>query len=168
MIVMAATDMLEREVAAVGDLPREELVARWLKVYGCPPPKGVKRSLLERSVTWHLQAKRQGGLAPEVRTALRRVAKNGAAQRKVPGAAALPVSASATDTGRPRAPAPPVGLSARLREGARLMREWNGRTYIVDVVEGGFLLDGECFRSLSAVARRITGARWSGPRFFGR
>ena len=47
------------------------------------------------------------------------------------------------------------------------MREWNGRTYRVEVVEGGFQMDGKAYRSFSAIARKITGAQWSGPRFFG-
>lgn len=55
----------------------------------------------------------------------------------------------------------------RIRPGAHLVREWNGRTYQVEVVEGGFVMDGRTWRSLSALARHITGARWSGPRFFG-
>ena len=47
------------------------------------------------------------------------------------------------------------------------MREWNGKTHVVDVVDRGFVFDGKSYRSLSAIARRITGAHWSGPRFFG-
>ena len=47
------------------------------------------------------------------------------------------------------------------------MRDWNGRTNVVDVVEDGFIFGGETYRSLSAIARKITGAHWSGPRFFG-
>ena len=58
-------------------------------------------------------------------------------------------------------------LPAMTKPGARLIREWNGRTYQVGVVEGGYVLDGKTWRSLSAIARHITGARWSGPRFFG-
>ncbi len=54
-----------------------------------------------------------------------------------------------------------------LQSGARLVREWNGSTHVVDVVEGGFIWNGDRHRSLSAIARTITGARWSGPRFFG-
>ncbi len=53
------------------------------------------------------------------------------------------------------------------KPGSHLVREWNGRTYQVDVVEGGYVLDGRTWRSLSAIARHITGAHWSGPRFFG-
>jgi hypothetical protein len=55
----------------------------------------------------------------------------------------------------------------RIRAGARLVREWNGRTHMVTVEEEGFLYGGRSYRSLSAIAREITGARWSGPRFFG-
>ena len=55
----------------------------------------------------------------------------------------------------------------RAKAGTRLVREWNGRTYQVEVVEGGYVMDGKSWRSLSAIARHITGAHWSGPRFFG-
>ena len=54
-----------------------------------------------------------------------------------------------------------------LKPGTRLMREWNGRTYQVEVVLGGFVMEGRTYRSLSAIAKHITGAHWSGPRFFG-
>lgn len=62
-----------------------------------------------------------------------------------------------------------AGASAppRAKAGTRLVREWNGRTYQVEVVEGAYVMDGKSWRSLSAIARHITGARWSGPRFFG-
>ena len=58
-------------------------------------------------------------------------------------------------------------LPTRTKRGSHLIREWNGRTYQVEVVEGGYVMDGKTWRSLSAIARHITGARWSGPRFFG-
>lgn len=56
---------------------------------------------------------------------------------------------------------------AKAKPGSHLVREWNGRTYQVEVVDGGYMMDGRMWRSLSAIARHITGARWSGPRFFG-
>lgn len=59
--------------------------------------------------------------------------------------------------------APPVAA----KPGSHLVREWNGRTYQVEVVEDGYVMDGKTWRSLSAIARHITGAHWSGPRFFG-
>ncbi len=51
--------------------------------------------------------------------------------------------------------------------GSHLVREWNGRTYRVEVTEDGYLMEGRSWRSLSAIARHITDAHWSGPRFFG-
>ena len=58
-------------------------------------------------------------------------------------------------------------LAARLTPGGRLLREWNGVTHIVEVTADGYRWNGRSHRSLSAIARAITGARWSGPRFFG-
>jgi hypothetical protein len=71
--------------------------------------------------------------------------------------------------------APEYGLQRRRREtaraslrpGNRLIRRWRGRTYVVEVTPDGLLHDGECFGSLSVIARKITGTRWSGPKFFG-
>ena len=53
------------------------------------------------------------------------------------------------------------------KPGSHLIREWNGRTYQVEVTSDGYTMDGKTWRSLSAIARHITGAQWSGPRFFG-
>jgi hypothetical protein len=61
----------------------------------------------------------------------------------------------------------PGVASPALKPGGRLIREWNGVTHVVDVVDGGFLWNGQRYASLSPIARAITGARWSGPRFFG-
>ena len=137
---------LKKDLTAVPDLSRAALVERWAAAYGRPPPKGLSRRLLEYAAAWHIQSQAFGGLDPAVRRKLQRRARpgeDGASQ--VPGA---------------------VGSKCPL-PGARLVREWHGRTYTVDVLETGFLLDGKHYRSLSQVARAITGARWSGPRFFG-
>ncbi|UVK40723.1 DUF2924 domain-containing protein [Mesorhizobium sp. AR10] len=61
---------LDSEITGVGDLTRDDLTAAWTKTYGCPPPKGVKRGLLERPAAWHLQAKRLGGLTSTVEKTL--------------------------------------------------------------------------------------------------
>ena len=53
------------------------------------------------------------------------------------------------------------------KPGSHLVREWNGRTYQVEVTASGYVMDGKSWRSLSAIAKHITGAHWSGPRFFG-
>lgn len=153
---------LDREVAAIGDLSRQDLVDAWIKAYGTSPPKGIKRPLLELSAAWHVQARRLGGLSAATRKTLFKAGSNRSggrpsrSPRDSEGSAAEAAAAEEEQVGRlPLAP------------GSRLMREWNGRVYVVDVTASGYLLDGKAYRSLSAIARRITGARWSGPRFFG-
>ena len=64
-------------------------------------------------------------------------------------------------------PAGATEQGTRVRPGTRLVRAWHGRTYLVTATENGFTYEGETYGSLSAVAHHITGAHWSGPRFFG-
>jgi len=75
------------------------------------------------------------------------------------------VSAKTTRRLKQIAAGKPVPASAT--PGSHLFREWNGRTYQVEVIDGGCVMDGKSWRSLSAIAKHITGAHWSGPRFFG-
>jgi hypothetical protein len=129
------------DVALLAQLPRPELVARWEAVYGAPPPKGISRRLMVGALAYAHQAKQQGG--PSVALS-RRLAE--------------------LIRGKPLTE---VSVPRMLKPGARLVREWNGKTHTVEVVEDGYIWNGTRHRSLSAVARAITGARWSGPRFFG-
>ena len=142
----AGTPSVHGQIAAIPNLPREALVEQWIAGYGRPPPKGLSRRLLEHGAAHNLQTKAFGGLKPNVQRKLRQLTRSG-------------------QVGKPQTPrtAASKGLSA----GTRLVREWHGRTYTVDVLEAGFLCDGHHYNSLSKVARAITGARWSGPRFFG-
>jgi hypothetical protein len=102
------------------------------------------RELLVRAVAYRMQELARGGLRPEPQRQLRRIAQ----QFKETGAA--------TVRARPE-----------LRPGTRLVREWQGRTYDVLVVDNGFSWQDTRYRSLSAIARKITGTAWSGPLFFG-
>ena len=139
-------ESLAEEIAGIPSLPRKALVARWAKAYGRPPPKGISRRLLEYAAAYDLQSKALGGLKP-------------AAKRRLSQAGNSPANGrSATSR---------AGRRNTVSTGSRLIREWHGRTYTVDVQESGFIYDGEQYASLSQVARTITGARWSGPRFFG-
>lgn len=145
---------LAGELENLPSLPRADLVSRWEAIYGSPPPHTIKRPLLERAIAWHLQAKQHGGLSPKVKRILAAIAK--------------PQELCNSDSGRGPTPERQKGaVPSRLMPGSRLMREWAGRTYVVDVTADGFRWNGEEHRSLSAIARKITGARWSGPRFFG-
>ena len=129
-------------IRELADLPRPDLTERWRQLYRAAPPKGISRPLLTRAVAYGMQVKRFGGLKPAVRRQLRKVAGGG--------------SARAANV-----------KSARIAPGMRLIREWNGSSHVVEAVDGGFVWNGKRYGSLSAVARAITGARWSGPRFFG-
>lgn len=133
-------------LAAISSLPREVLVGRWTVAYGRPPPKGISRRLLEYAAAYHLQARALGDLKAGVRRKLRQL--GGPGQNGAPAA-------------------PPPNPRKTLPPGSRLVRDWNGRSHTVEVTETGFLYGGQQYRSLSSVARTITGTRWSGPRFFG-
>jgi len=61
----------------------------------------------------------------------------------------------------------PASIAIRIKPGTRLIREWQGKTHQVTVAEGSYEYHGERYKSLSEIARLITGTRWSGPLFFG-
>lgn len=122
------------------------MIENWVAVHRRPPPKGISQRLLEYSTAYQLQVKAFGGLKPAIRRKLR--LNTGG------GGKSSPVSNVSRK-------------SDRLSSGTRLLREWHGRTYTVEVIEGGIRFEDKEYKSLSQVARIITGARWSGPRFFG-
>jgi hypothetical protein len=126
-------------VADLETMDRAALLAAWSDLFGAPAPKGISRTFLRRFIAFEIQTRRKGGLSKKTAAML--------TQRK-------------TD-------AQPKTTSPALKPGGRLIREWNGVTHVVDVTEAGFAWKGETWRSLSAIAREITGAHWSGPRFFG-
>lgn len=142
------------EVAALAEVPREALAVQWEKRFGAPPPRGCGRALLELAAAQVLHEKAFGGESAAFRKAL-------AAFGEGTGAGVRP-----EERGRSKSASLPPPRRA-LKPGARLVREWNGRTYHVEVVAEGFVWNGKTHRSLSAIAREITGVQWSGPRFFG-
>ncbi len=144
---MLSPGSIAEQLAVIPNLARAALVERWTEAYGHSPPKGLSRRLLEYAAAYHLQTQAYGGPTPRLRRKLRRLAASDH----------LSEAASVNETGVARIP--PLG--------SRLVRTWHGKTYTVDVLENGFLYDGQRHASLSEVARAITGARWSGPRFFG-
>ena len=187
---MQPNSKVEKAVAALANLSRDQLAARWARTYGHPPPKGIGRKLLQVSAAWHLQRKVYGGLSPEARRLLNRAMADFERQlgdrrplreqrrlTRLEAASLTHVSAdresecgSPSDPGFLKEEAESKGkreCRAPLHPGARLIREWKARQYIVAVAEKGFVFDGKTYRSLSAVARKITGTQWSGPRFFG-
>jgi hypothetical protein len=125
-------------LADIEVMDRVALIATWSDVFATPVPKRLSSPFLRRFLAFELQARQFGGLPKGFFDRLARA-----------------------DAVKPETRSP------ALKPGGRLIREWNGKTLAVDVVEGGFLWNGQRFASLSPIASAITGARWSGPRFFG-
>lgn len=125
-------------IADIEVMDRVALIAAWSDVFGTPVPKRLSSPFLRRFLAFELQARQFGGLPKGFIDRLGRA-----------------------DAVKPETRSP------ALKPGGRLIREWNGTTHAVDVVDGGFLWNGQRFASLSPIASAITGARWSGPRFFG-
>lgn len=125
-------------IADIEVMERPALIVAWSDVFGTPVPKRLSSPFLRRFLAFEVQARQFGGL---------------------PKGFVEKLAKMADDKTNAKSPA--------LKPGGRLIREWNGVTHAVDVVEGGFVWDGQRHSSLSAIARAITGARWSGPRFFG-
>ena len=121
----------------------DELRREWRRLYGNEPPR-ISRDLLVLGVAYRLQEIEHGGLGKATLRKLRTLAKTLRATGRV-------------------GPTP----SLSLKPGARLVREWRGHAHTVSVTEDGFEYAGTNYPSLTKIARKITGAHWSGPRFFG-
>lgn len=120
-----------------------ELRTAWRERFKGAPPPYQSRVLLLHAFAYRLQTRHSGDLSRATRRQLTSLAQQFEADPRY-------------------APAPPE----QLQLGAVLIRDWNGRRYGVTVTEAGFLFDGATYASLSKVAQVITGAKWSGPRFF--
>ena len=124
------------------NLSRKSLAEAWQRAFGKPIPPKLFRSTAIPLLAYRLQELQHGGLSL-------------AAERHL--ASLLP-----KPDGKPA-----QKFARRLRPGTRLLRTWQGRTYAVTVADSGFIWDGHTYRSLSVIARKITGTAWSGPAFFG-
>ena len=142
------------------------------------PPKGISTVLMRRAVTYRMQEKDQGGLRRAEQTTLLRWAglvepatRHARHNDGVPtvaskqGAAIIVSDENHSPASNRRKRAKPSILSP-LRPGTRLVRNWQGKSHVVEVCDDGFAWNGMRYDSLSAVALAITGAKWSGPRFF--
>ncbi len=134
---------MKQQLAEVAELGMAELRDEWMALFGRPAPR-LSRNLLARAVTHRIQEKAFGRLRPAAARRLRRLA-------------------GGIDGGGANGPS----AGPALKPGTRLLREWRGETQVVEVTHEGLVWKGNRYRSLSAVARAITGVRWSGPRFFG-
>lgn len=131
------------DIDALQALSAPALRTRWATVLGRPAPRRVSRAVLIRAIAWELQAKVYGGLKPAVRRRLQ--------------ALAGPTTSRQVAQQRVQA----------LTPGTRLLRSWQGQTHTVEILPDGYAWQGARYRSLSVIARTITGTQVSGPRFFG-
>lgn len=136
---MADDSDINQRWAALVQMDRADLRVAWTAAFGDAPPHFLSMAFMRKALIWHAQCRAFGGQTTDVKRAL----KSAAGGKQI------------------RAPAPAI------KPGTQLVREWNGRRYQVEVQDVGFLMNGERYTSLSAIALQITGTTWSGPRFFG-
>lgn len=131
------------DVSSLDKMNIAELRRAWMRQLAEPLPPLRAPELLRRELAWRLEARIYGDIDARLRLRLDRHGKpsNQRSKQQV------------------RTAATPAGTT--------LVREWDGIPYSVVVLKDGYLFEGETFRSLSQIARQITGVRWSGPRFFG-
>jgi hypothetical protein len=142
---------LETQIAALATLSVPELDAEYRRLFG-KAPRRRHPEFLKKRIAFQLQIAAYGGLPRPARAELERLASelhlpDAPPQRRVADDEAR------RSTGRPR-------------PGTVLQRNWHDRQIRVEVTADGFIFDGEHFASLSAIAKRVTGQHWSGPRFF--
>ena len=132
---------VEGEIAELTERSTHDLRLAWRRLHRTDPPLGLSRDLLIRALAHQLQERTDGGTSRALRRRLQTAgARNAGASR---------------DTG------------IVLKTGTRLVRHWRGHPHTVLVREDGFEYEGQHYRSLTVITERITGAHWSGPRFFG-
>ena len=136
---MADNEDIAAHWAELGHMDRAALRVAWAEAFRDAPPHFLSMIFMRKALIWHAQCQAFGGLTTEVKRAL----KSAAGGKQV------------------RTPTPAI------KPGTQLVREWNGRRYQVEVLENGFAMNGDHFKSLSAIALQITGTSWSGPRLFG-
>ena len=134
---------LSNRLVAISTFDAARLREEWRKMYRSEPPR-LSRDLMLRVLAHGMQERVLGGPGPTARRNLRELG------RKLEKGADLGIAGD-----------------VRLKPGARLIREWHGKIHVVIVLDEGFEFEGRRYRSLSRIARAITGTRWSGPRFFG-
>jgi len=129
---------LEQRLAALDGPAGAELSAEWERVYKAPAPK-LSADLLRMGIAWRLQERQLGGLSRSARQVLQAADELKVAKVQ----------------------------QRKLTPGTRLVRDWHGVGHSVTVLEDGFHYRERHWPSLTAIACHITGAKWSGPRFFG-
>jgi Protein of unknown function (DUF2924) len=132
-----AVENLGAEIDRIAALTIDRSRALWREMMRRPAPDALSKELIARALAYRLQEQSLGGLDPHLRRLLATLARPGAEPAR------------------------------HLKIGSVIVREFEGKIHEVMVAPGGFYWAGQTYASLSAIARKITGTSWSGPRFFG-
>ncbi len=135
---------LNEQLASLPKMDRRALLTLWREAFGEPPKSPFRREVLVPLLAYRLQERVFGGLKPSTGKRLRELLGAGLNGRT-----------------------PDEVLGLRPKPGTRFVREWKGKLHEVSVLPDGYEYDGRIYRSLSEIARLISGTRWSGPAFFG-
>lgn len=155
---------IARLVAELDRMGVPALRERYAQVFGEPARSNNKQHLLRR-IAWRVQALAEGDLSERARARAAELARDADLRLRPPKDPPVPRPSPAGPTVRGRfEDAPDERLPA---PGAMLRREYKGRQIVVKVMPGGFEYEGEVYRTLSAVANKVTGGHWNGWAFFG-
>jgi hypothetical protein len=134
---------LNQQLAALPKMDRKALQGLWERLFLKPPNQAIRREVLVPIIAYRLQEVALGALKGSIEKQLRALAEDGSEGRRI------------------------VEGLKRHKAGTRYVREWQGKLHEVSVLPEGYEYNGHIHRSLSEIARNITGTRWSGPAFFG-
>lgn len=154
---------IQKELAALRRMTVGQLRDRYAEVYG-EPTRSYHRDFVIRKIAWRLQANEEGDLSERARRRALEIARDADLRLRPPSRLRLvgdhdgPVVTKTLKT---------AANGALPMPGALLTRDYKGRRIVVRVLERGFEFEGEVFKSLSAMAKAITGTHWNGPLFFG-
>jgi hypothetical protein len=137
-------DSVSTQLASLAHLSKDDLSGLWRQLFQSSPPQRLRRPLMVRILAYRIQEQAFGGLSVGARKRLSQIAKM-----------------------LERDPAAELASAPAFKPGTRLLRQWRDQTHVVTVTEKGYEYHGSYYRSLSEIARLITGSRWSGPLFFG-
>lgn len=126
-------------------MPRAQLLDKWRQLYEKKPPAGIRREVLIPFLAYRIQENAEGGLSVAARAMLKSAMRQMQHSQSSEGSIPQP----------------------RMKPGTRVIRRWKGEIHEVDVTETAYQYRDHKYRSLSEIARKITGTRWSGPAFFG-
>ena len=136
---------MSHKIQSLETATRKDLTTQWVKAFDGPPSRYASTDFLRINLAYHYQSRSQGRFSNNTKTQLHK----------------LYLAFRENPDYRPPASKPTI------KAGTRLVRQWQGEAHSVTIKTDGYEYQGQHYPSLSAIARQITGTRWSGPKFFG-